>query len=188
MKAENFNKDWKFWEDRDSFALVWSVPENAKSVDLPHDAMMERLPHEDSANGTNTGFYDGGNYVYEKKLFVSEEQRNEHLVLAFGGVYMNALVYVNEQEAGRELNGYTEFFVSLDDYLRYGAENSIRVEVRNCTPKNSRWYPGSGIYRNVYILSSGKTYIPPRGVRTFTEDGGETARRFLAGKVPAFLD
>lgn len=113
MKAENFNKDWKFWEDRDSFALVWSVPENAKSVDLPHDAMMERLPHEDSANGTNTGFYDGGNYVYEKKLFVSEEQRNEHLVLAFGGVYMNALVYVNEQEAGRELNGYTEFFVSL---------------------------------------------------------------------------
>ena len=107
MKAENFNKDWKFWEDRDSFALVWSVPENAKSVDLPHDAMMERLPHEDSANGTNTGFYDGGNYVYEKKLFVSEEQRNEHLVLAFGGVYMNALVYVNEQEAGRELNGYT---------------------------------------------------------------------------------
>ena len=121
MKAENFNKDWKFWEDRDSFALVWSVPENAKSVDLPHDAMMERLPHEDSANGTNTGFYDGGNYVYEKKLFVSEEQRNEHLVLAFGGVYMNALVYVNEQEAGRELNGYTEFFVSLDDYLRYGA-------------------------------------------------------------------
>ena len=179
MKAENFNKDWKFWEDRDSFALVWSVPENAKSVDLPHDAMMERLPHEDSANGTNTGFYDGGNYVYEKKLFVSEEQRNEHLVLAFGGVYMNALVYVNEQEAGRELNGYTEFFVSLDDYLRYGEENSIRVEVRNCTPKNSRWYPGSGIYRNVYILSSGKTYIPPRGVRTFTEaiDGGRATVR-----------
>lgn len=169
MKAENFNKDWKFWEDRDSFALVWSVPENAKDVTLPHDAMMERIPHADSVNGTNTGFYDGGNYVYEKRFFVAEEQRNLHLVLAFGGVYMNALVYVNEQLAGRETNGYTEFFVSLDDYVKCGEENTVRVEVRNCTPKNSRWYPGSGIYRNVYILSSGKTYIPPRGVRTFTE-------------------
>ncbi len=170
MKAENFNKDWKFWEDKDSFALVWSVPDNAKDVTLPHDAMMEQVPHEDSASGTNTGFYDGGNYVYEKKFFVSEEQRHEHLVLQFGGVYMNAKVFVNEQPAGREANGYTEFFVPLDDFLRYGAENSIRVEVRNCTTKNSRWYPGSGIYRNVYILSSGKTYIPPRGVRTFTEE------------------
>ena len=44
---------------------------------------------------------------------------------------MNAMVYVNEQLAAKNMFGYTTFYVPLNDFLRYGQENEIRVQVRN---------------------------------------------------------
>ena len=61
MKAQLWNDHWKFWEDVDAFALVGNVPENARDITLPHDAMLERAPRSDSPNGNDTGFRGGGN-------------------------------------------------------------------------------------------------------------------------------
>ena len=41
MKSVKWNDNWKFWSDKDAFALVWNIPENARDVTLPHDAMIE---------------------------------------------------------------------------------------------------------------------------------------------------
>lgn len=41
MRIQKWNENWKFWADKDSFALVWNVPENARTINLPHDAMIE---------------------------------------------------------------------------------------------------------------------------------------------------
>ena len=169
MLDQKWNNDWKFWEDKDSFALVWNIPENAKDIDLPHDAMIENKPYADSANKGNTGFRDGSNYNYVKMLYVPEEARNKTLMLKFEGVYMNALVYVNEQLAAKNMFGYNTFYVPLDAYLRYGQNNEIRVQVRNSNMTNSRWYSGSGIYRDVYLLEAGLTYIVPEGVQVKCE-------------------
>lgn len=169
MLDQKWNNDWKFWEDKDSFALVWNIPENAKDIDLPHDAMIENKPYADSANKGNTGFRDGSNYNYVKMLYVPEEARNKTLMLKFEGVYMNALVYVNEQLAAKNMFGYNTFYVPLDAYLRYGQNNEIRVQVRNSNMTNSRWYSGSGIYRDVYLLEAGLAYIVPEGVQVKCE-------------------
>lgn len=169
MREIKINKGWKFWTGQDSFALVWNVPENAKEVDLPHDAMIEKPAHIDSPNKGNTGYRDGDIYNYVKMFFAPEEYRDKHVVLKFEGVYMNAFVYVNEQLAGKNHFGYTTFYVELDDYLRYGEENEIRVQVRNGAMTNSRWYSGGGIYRDVYLLLSDITFIQPEGVRIRTE-------------------
>ena len=64
MKAVKFNDSWKFWLDKNSFALVWNIPENAEDVTLPHDAMLESKPYAGSRNGGNTGFRDGEVYNY----------------------------------------------------------------------------------------------------------------------------
>lgn len=173
MKYTKYNEDWKFWVDKNAFALVWNVPEQAKTVTLPHDAMLENEAHADSPNGGNTGFRDGEVYNYVHMLQIREEDRYKTLLLKFEGVYMNAMVYVNGELAAKRPYGYSGFLVKLNDHLRYGQENEIRVQVRNGAMPNSRWYSGGGIYRDVYLLEAGETYLVPDELRVSTETLGE---------------
>ena len=170
MKCELWNDGWLFWEDRDAFALIWSVPEHAKSVRLPHDAMISGKAHADSPSGGDGGYRDGGSYVYYKTLYVPEDWRERTAVLRFDGVGRSAMVYVNNQRAALVPYGYTTFHVALDDFLRYGAENQIRVCCRTGDMPNSRWYSGGGIYRDVTLLTGGLVTVPPQGVRVTTAD------------------
>ncbi|MCD8106033.1 MAG: DUF4982 domain-containing protein [Lachnospiraceae bacterium] len=174
MKATKWNENWMFWEDKDSFALVWNVPETAQKVTLPHDAMLERRAYAESPNMGNTGFRDGGIYCYVKNLHVPESAKEKLLMLKFEGVYMNAMVYVNSQLAGKNMFGYSTFYVPLNDLIKYGEDNEIRVQVRNSGMTNSRWYSGSGIYRDVYLLESEQTYLVPEGVRVTTESADDS--------------
>lgn len=173
MKQIKWNDLWKFWVDKDSFALVWNIPEEAKEVTLPHDAMIIQPANPDSANGGNTGFRDGGVYTYVKMLYAPEEYRDRTVMLKFEGVYMNAFVYVNGQLAAKNPFGYSTFFVKLDNFLEYGKENEIRVYARAGAMPNSRWYSGAGIYRDVYLLESGLTYLVPEDVQAETEDADD---------------
>lgn len=163
MKAQLFNANWKFWEDKDAFALVWSVPAHATDVTLPHDAMIFEKPYAESLNSGNTGFRDGKNYSYATYLDLTEMDKDKILVLKFEGIYANAFVYVNGRLAGKNHNGYTTFYVKLNDYLDFGKTNEIRVQARNGAMGNGRWYTGSGIYRDVYLLTSQALHIGPKG-------------------------
>ena len=169
MIEQNYNQSWQFWVDKDAFALVWDIPEAARNVTLPHDAMIEGIAKADSRNQGSTGYRDGCVCNYVKLLNVSEEDKNKTMVLKFEGVYMNAFVFVNGQLAGKNPFGYTTFYVSLDRFLKYGEENEIRVQVRNGAMTNSRWYSGGGIYRDVYLLVSDLAHIIPEGVQIKTE-------------------
>ena len=169
MKAKLFNEKWKFWVDKNAFALVWSVPDFAKDVTLPHDAMLEETPYADSQNQGKAAFRDGNPYTYVTYITPTEEDRSKTLMLKFEGVYMNAKVYVNEEFVAKCPYGYTGFYVPLDGYLRYGRKNEIRVAVKNNGMPSSRWYSGGGIYRDVYLLTGGKVYIKPDGVQVTTE-------------------
>lgn len=173
MKEQKWNLKWKFWKDRDSFALVWDVPEVARDVELPHDAMIENAAHADSLNRGNTGFRDGDVYTYVKHLYASDEYQNQTVMLKFEGIYMNAFVYVNGQLAVKRPYGYSTFYAELNDFLQYGCENEIRVQVRAGAMTNSRWYSGAGIYRDVYLLEAPITHIMPEGVRVKTENADD---------------
>ncbi|RHS81001.1 glycoside hydrolase family 2 protein [Firmicutes bacterium AM43-11BH] len=174
MIEQKWNEDWKFWVDKDSFALVWDIPEIARDITLPHDAMIEKPANPDSLNGGNTGFRDGDVYTYVKMLHAPEEYKEKTIMLKFEGVYMNAFVYVNGQLAAKSPFGYTTFYAPLNDFLKYGEDNEIRVQVRAGAMTNSRWYSGAGIYRDVYLLESCLTHIVPEGVQVKTENADET--------------
>lgn len=173
MIEQKWNDNWKFWVDKDSFALVWDIPEIARDITLPHDAMIEKPAHADSLNGGNTGFRDGDIYTYVKMLHAPEEYKEKTVTLKFEGVYMNAFVYVNGQLAAKSPFGYTTFYAPLNDFLKYGEDNEIRVQVRAGAMTNSRWYSGAGIYRDVYFLESGLTHIVPEGVQVKTENADD---------------
>ncbi|WP_130838629.1 glycoside hydrolase family 2 TIM barrel-domain containing protein [Lachnoclostridium sp. Marseille-P6806] len=169
MKAVKWNDDWKFWKDTDSFALVWNIPEQARTVRLPHDAMIEEKADPKSPNGTSTGFRDGGSYIYVKQFDTQRAWEAQRVAVFFEGVYRHARVYLNGQFVAANDNGYTGFCAELTDYLNAEGANELRVQVKTGAMRESRWYSGSGIYRDVYLLTSNQTHIAHEGVRVRTE-------------------
>ncbi|MBQ8611126.1 MAG: DUF4982 domain-containing protein [Oscillospiraceae bacterium] len=169
MLQKKWNDGWKFWKQKDSFALRWDTPAHAQEIALPHDAMIREKPYAESPNGHNTGFRDGGEYVYSKTFFLPEEAKDRTWMLRFEGVYMHAMVFVNEQFAGKNTFGYTTLEVPLNDHLRYGKKNEVRVLVRTGNMPNSRWYSGGGIYRDVYLAEGPLTHLVPDGLDIITE-------------------
>ncbi|MGN0998340.1 MAG: glycoside hydrolase family 2 TIM barrel-domain containing protein [Faecousia sp.] len=140
----------------------WSC--NGKAVTLPHDAMIHEARTTDAPSGSAQAFFPGGSYVYEKTF---EKPDGEHVIFQFEGVYKNAKVFLNGQEAGSCDYGYSPFFVCADEFLRDG-ENTIRVECENNDQPDSRWYTGSGIYRSVWLWTGCKGGIEPEQVRVHT--------------------
>lgn len=118
---------------------------------------------------TGMGYRDGDIYIYVKKIYMPKEAAVKTNIIKFEGVYMNAFVYVNGQQAGKNAYGYSTFYVNLNDYVDFGKENEIRVQVRAGAMPNSRWYSGAGIYRDVWMLEAGLTYFTPEGVQISTE-------------------
>ena len=168
MHAEYWNDGWLTWQEKDAFALVWSIPSDARQVTLPHDAMLEQPAHAGSPNGGNTGYRDGGVYVYYKNLFAPAEWKSQTVALKLEGSYCNTSVFINGQLAAQHPNGYTGFLVPLNGFLRYDADNEVRIFVRNVT-SSSRWYSGGGLYRDVYLLTSPLACIAEEGVWAVTE-------------------
>ncbi len=169
MLEIKYNDNWLFWEDKDAFALIWDIPDYAENIRLPHDAMIAKEAVQGSPNGTNTAFRDGGIYCYVKKVFLDESKEDKRLMMKFEGVYMNAFVYINGELAAKQPYGYSTFYVELDKYVRYREENEIRVFVRNGAMTNSRWYSGSGIYRDVYLLEGDLCHIKEDGLKISTQ-------------------
>lgn len=93
--------------------------------------------------------------------------------LVFEGAYQTALVYLNGWLLTRNVNGYAEFTVEAGPYLKYGADNLLKVIADNSLEPNSRWYTGSGIYRPVRLLVGNKVYLPQDTVRITTREVGE---------------
>lgn len=173
MQKDSFNHNWEFWKEEDPFELVFRVPDSAQSVDLPHDAMFHERQNPDSPNSGSTGFLDAGEYKYHKLFFVPEDWLGGRVTLHFEGVYCRSSVYVNQSYAGGCASGYTEFSLDIQDYLRFGEENQVLVAVK-CGVKNSRWYSGAGIYRDVWLMHGPVLSIAPGSLRLTTLDADDT--------------
>ena len=168
MLRTKINDNWQLAKGGTSMMSALQGGLEFETINLPHDAMVHEERTPDTENGTQTGYWPGGLYTYTKKLNVPEAWRDKTAILEFEGVYMTAMVYVNGNLAATNLHGYSNFYVVLDKYLEYGQENEIKVVADNASEKNSRWYSGSGIYRNVNLLIGGRIHIPADGVKITT--------------------
>ncbi len=159
--AENFNDGWRFALCNDSIApaSIDYDDEGWRSLDLPHDWSIEHLPSP-TLNAC-TGFFPGGMGWYRKTFTLNDEAPVHYIY--FEGVYNRSCVYVNGQLIGARPNGYISFYYDITPYLHAG-ENVIAVKVDHTREADSRWYTGSGIYRDVYMVSSGKTHLAPWGL------------------------
>lgn len=165
MNKSKMNHGWKMMVGSPSLMSSLMGGAAYTDVSLPHDAMIHEERKEDTGHGAQTGFYPGGCYTYIRTLFAPEEWISQTVLLEFEGVYETAMVYVNGELAKTNLYGYSNFYVCLDKYLNYGAENEIKVIANNSAEKNTRWYSGSGIYRDVNLYVGNRIHIETDGVK-----------------------
>lgn len=169
MLRINFNDNWYYGDATECRDIFDESPEFQK-ITLPHDAMIKNKRTSSSINENTTGFFPGNSCIYTKTIIANEEWKGKNIFLEFEGAYMNSMVYVNEMLAGKCPYGYSGFYVEISDFFEFGQKNVIKVLTKNDMELTSRWYPGSGIYRNVNLLIGNELYIKADGVKVNTPD------------------
>ncbi|MCR5312326.1 MAG: DUF4982 domain-containing protein [Bacteroidaceae bacterium] len=155
--AEKFNDDWQFSLGDDS--LAFSKKKNVRKLTLPHDWSVEGQLSPTFASCQ--GFLPAGIGWY-RKVFKVTDKEDMHFIY-FEGVYCRSTVYLNGKKLGHRPNGFASFMYDMTPYLSAG-ENELLVRVDHSQQADSRWYTGSGIYRDVWIISSGKIHFSQWGL------------------------
>lgn len=157
-----FNNHWLFHkEPLETPIETFYQCEDWQAVDVPHDWMIENTEN----------LYEQAISCYKKTFFV-DELGTDRLYLLFEGVYMNNTVYLNGEKIFCWPYGYSQFEVDLTEHVKVG-ENTIYVTNVYELP-NSRWYPGSGIYRNVWLVRRPAVHLTTDGIYLATEKNDTT--------------
>ena len=178
-RENNFNKGWKFYLGDNSSASNKNFDDSSwTDVDLPHDFSIFQ-PYTSSGEA-ESGFLPGGTGWYRKSFTLDQESAGKTFLLNFDGVYMNAYVYVNGTFVGEHHFGYTAFAFDITELLVCDGvtENVVAVKAVNQIP-SSRWYSGSGIYRDVTLLALDPIHVDLNGVAVTTpnKDTGNTTAK-----------
>ena len=135
-----------------------------------------RLPHDWAIAGPflDTGPYGGmgrlktwGPAWYRKTLELDATDRGKSIFLDVDGAMAYASVWVNGRLAGGWPYGYNSFRIDLTPYVTPGASNQVAIRLDN-TPESARWYPGAGLYRNVWITKTAPLHVGQWGVQITT--------------------
>jgi beta-galactosidase len=171
VSAVNFNSGWKFILGNQAGASATSFPDKAwRSLDLPHDWSIEGTFDKNNPATAGGGALPGGIGWYRKQFTVPASSKGKYVVVDFDGVYKNSEVWINGHYLGKRPNGYISFRYALSPFLNYGGQNTIAVRVDNSRQPNSRWYSGSGIYRDVKLLTLNQTHVAQWGTYVTTPE------------------
>jgi beta-galactosidase len=161
---EEFNKDWRFYLGENEKAADAAFEDTGwRKLNLPHDWSIEGKFDKDHPAGIGGGALPGGIGWYMKTFHVPLSSKGKLVFIEFDGVYKNSEVWINGNYLGKRPNGYIAFSYELSKYLKYGTNNVVTVKADNSQQPNSRWYSGSGIYRDVKLLTVNKLHIEQWG-------------------------
>ena len=157
----NLNYDWDFSRD--------SLFNDFRKVDVPHDFQIEqpwvapsadeRPDNSDVAANIKSrlsarGFKEMGAGWYRKTITPDASMKDKRVLLDFEGIMYVGDVWLNGKHIGKTDYGYVGFQIDVTKMLRYGEPNEIKVKAHTMTEKNSRWYTGGGLFRNVSLVST----------------------------------
>ena len=161
-RKQLLNDQWQFVQNDSDFT-------KAQNVTLPHDWSICHRFDVNAPAGNDGAYLPTGKGWYRRTLTLGNAYAGKKIRLYFEGVYMNSQVFVNGHKAGGWPYGYSSFWVDATPYINIG-RNEIVVSVDNAQQKNCRWYSGSGIYRNVWLVTTPKTYIDDWSIRVTMPD------------------
>ena len=157
--AVKFNDEWLFLQKDDSTAIQVSYDDSEwRKLRLPHDWSIEGQLSPSLASCT--GYLPGGIAWYRKHFKITDDAARHYIY--FEGVYNRSEVYLNGHLLGKRPNGYISFLYDMTPYLKEG-DNVLSVRVDHSRYADSRWYTGSGIYRDVWLIAAPEIHLAQWG-------------------------
>ena len=179
-RDQSFDLDWRFQRVAAERLEAPALDDSSwRKVDLPHDFSIEDVPggqpprqigpfDKGSKGGTAIGFTVGGEGWYRKHFRLSALPADAHVEILFDGVAVTSDIWLNGKPLGGHVHAYTPFAFDLTPHLNRDGDNVLAVRVRNIG-LNSRWYAGSGIYRQVRLdVTAGSARLGRWGVGAWT--------------------
>lgn len=166
----DFNQNWKF-KLNDTVVSGYDITlddSQWRTLNLPHDWSIESDFGKDFPATAGGGALPGGLGWYRKTFTINEADKDKQIFIEFDGVYQNSEVWVNGIWVGKRPNGYVSFRYNITPYVKTGSLNVIAVRVDNSKQPNSRWYSGSGIYRNVRMVITHPVHVDVWGTYVTT--------------------
>ena len=128
-----------------------------QQINLPHDWAIEG-PFIRSGGGGMGRLPSAGIGWYRKKLSIPAEDADKSIFLDVDGAMSYSTVWLNGQLAGGWPYGYASWRVNLTPYVKPGGDNEFVIRLDN-PPDSSRWYPGGGIYRNIWLVKTAPVHV-----------------------------
>ena len=180
-KTVSFNQDWRFRLGDVAGAQDAAFDDSQwRELNLPHDWSIEGSFNEQNPATPSGGALPGGLGWYRKTFTVPTSAKGKLIFIDFDGVYRNSEVWINGHYLGKRPYGYSSFEYELTPYLAYGTKpNVIAVKVDNSQQPNSRWYSGSGIYRNVWLTTLDPVHVEHWGTYVTTPEVSEQSANVL---------
>jgi beta-galactosidase len=138
---------------------------NWEAVTLPHDWAIKGPFYEGEPAVVGGGMGrlpSPGVAWYRRKINIPATDKGRHIYLDIDGAMSYAMVWLNGNLVGGWPYGYNSFRLDLTPYIQYGGDNQLAIRLDN--PANSaRWYPGGGLYRNVWLTKVSPVHVANRG-------------------------
>lgn len=170
-RSIDFNAGWKFHLGEAEKAESLTFDDGSwRKLNLPHDWSIEGDFSKNSPSGAGGGALPGGVGWYRKVFTMDKQYADKKVFIDFDGIYMNAEIFINGNALGVRPYGYISFRHDLTPYLKFDEPNILAVRVDNSMQPNSRWYSGSGIYRNVWLTVLNPVHVDLWGTYVTTPE------------------
>jgi beta-galactosidase len=168
--TQDFDAGWLFHKGDSASAMMPAFDDTGwQPVMVPHDWSSDGPFSADYASGT--GYAPGGIGWYRKHFQLGTNQASQSVAIEFDGVYDHAEVWINGQFVGGRPYGYSSFQCDVTRFVSFGSgDNVVAVRVDHSRFADSRYYTGSGIYRNVRLVIADKFHVAPWGVGITTPE------------------
>ena len=176
-QTQSLNGDWDYMVDQQEQGYYdyrmninrWGYFLNAKAQ-RPSDLVeynFDESPAMHVPGDWNTQLaelflYEGT--IWMKRDFNYTPVEGQRLLLYFGAVNYEAIVYVNGKKAGRHEGGFTPFCFDVTDVVKEG-KNFVIVKIDNKRHQDNvptrifDWWNYGGITRDVMLVSVPETYV-----------------------------
>jgi len=139
-----------------------------RKLDLPHDWGIEG-PFDQKLPGETGKLPWFGVAWYRKTFDLPASDQGRRITLEIDGAMSYSAVWCNGRFVGGWPYGYASYQLDLTPYLKPGAANTLSIRLDNPN-ESSRWYPGGGIYRNVWLTKTSPVHIAQWGARVITPE------------------
>ena len=146
-----------------------------RQLNLPHDWGIEG-PFQQEYPGETGKLPWWGVGWYRKHFHVSADDNGKQISLEVDGAMAYAAVWLNGHLVGGWPYGYASWSVDLTPFLKRDQENVLAIRLDN-PPDSSRWYPGGGIYRNVWLLKTAPVHVGQWGAFLTTPEISDSAAK-----------